>query len=80
MSGAQPVRAASRASAARVDVTLIDGPGFRDGAFHALDIGRSIEGVLLVVPKGTRKLPQDLAAEIEARIGHNLVGLVSGEG
>jgi hypothetical protein len=32
------------------------------------------------VPKGTRKLPQDLAAEIEARIGHNLVGLVSGEG
>lgn len=74
------VRNAASGSAARIDVTLIDGPGLKDGAFAALDIGRAIEGVLVVTPKGTRKLARAQAQAIETRVGGSLAALVSGEG
>lgn len=79
MSALAATRTAGRGPA-RVDITVIDGPALKDPAFAALDIGRSIEGVVAVLPKGERKVPRALQSDIEGRIGDALIGLVTGEG
>ncbi|MCA0405579.1 MAG: GumC family protein [Proteobacteria bacterium] len=78
-SGAPAARASGRPPA-HIDMTLIDGPALRDAAFAGLDIGRSIENVLAVLPPGERKLSRALRSEIEDRIGAALIGLVAAQG
>jgi uncharacterized protein involved in exopolysaccharide biosynthesis len=67
----------------RVDpaqITLIDGPAVPTPAFASLDLGRSIEGVLAVLPPGAGKPGRALRKDIEARVGEALVGLVTQDG